>query len=118
MTNSFDDRLAAVLAPPDREPDRDFVLRVTAGIALADRLEARRSALIRSLAGQLAAIASVAASIMILGRSPAVARFAAESPPGTLAALLVSFSFVAVLLVPGIMRGTGGRSWRLEIART
>ena len=107
MTDPFEAKLAAMLAPPEREPDRAFVMQVRANIVLAERLEARRKALVQRLLGQLAAIAAIAAAVTLVGLSPEVARVAAESGPGTLLALLVSFSFVAVLLVPAMSRRAG-----------
>ncbi len=118
MTDAFERSLAAMLAPPEREPDRAFVLRVNTNIALAQRLEAQRSALVRGLLGQFAAVAAMAAAVMLVGQSPAVARFAAESGPEMLLALLVSFSFLAVLLVPGIARGAGVGGLGREFAST
>ena len=118
MTDPFEARLAATLAPPEREPDRAFVLQVRANVLLAERLEASRKALVRRLIGQFAAVAAVAAAVALVGLSPPVARLAAESGPGTLLALLLSFSFVALLLVPAMSRTTTRFAAQRGFART
>ena len=117
MAEPFDIALAAMLAPPERGPDRAFVRRISAAVALEQRLAARRSQLLRRLAGQFSAFAAMAAAVLILGLAPAISRVAAESPPQTLIVLLVSFSFLLVLMVPGVRARTGLRHGPRAIAR-
>jgi hypothetical protein len=98
MVERFDDVLKAVLAPPDRPPDRRFVLRVQAAIMLEERLAARRSSLVRELAKQLVALAAVAAGLWWIGRAPPVASLFAESPAVALTAVLAGFGLLVAIL--------------------
>ena len=98
MADEFDLFLSDALAPPDRDPDRSFVRRVQARIAVEDRLRAERTALLSGLLLKLCALAAFAGALLWLSRSPAVAELAAESPAILLAALLIAFSLLMVLL--------------------
>ena len=96
MADSFDGFLAAALAPPERAPDRAFVAGVQARIAFEQRLGAQRRAVTRRLAAELWAVAVIAAALIILGRSDAIAGFAAQSPAPALAILLSMFALTIV----------------------
>lgn len=98
MTDEFGRFLEAALAPPDRLPDRKFVARVQAGIALEERLAAQRSALIRDLLVQLIALGAVAVGLWWIGRAAPVASWFSQSPAAGLAILLALFSLLVVLL--------------------
>jgi hypothetical protein len=101
MPDPFDRLLSEALAPSDRPPDRAFVIRVQARIALEERLEAQRRSLASGLAKQLLALGAVAAGFWLLGRSAPVASWFAESPAVGLAVLLTAFGFLAGLLAFG-----------------
>jgi hypothetical protein len=94
MADEFERFLGAALAPPEREPDRRFVLRVQAHIALEERFAARQRALIIGLAKQVAALLVVAVSIWWVARAGPVADWFARSPALALATLLAGFIFL------------------------
>jgi hypothetical protein len=98
MTDGFHDFLKSELAPPDRAPDRSFVTRVQAAIALEERLAAHRSSLVRGLVKQLVALAGIAAGLSWVGKAAPVASWFAGSPAVGLTVLLAAFAFVIVLL--------------------
>ena len=98
MTDEFDRYLARALAPAERDPDRRFVARVQATIALDERFRTERRATLSALAIEVGALLMVAAGLVWLGQAPAVAGFADESPWLALAALLAGFSLLVVLL--------------------
>ena len=94
----FDSFLASALAPEPRQPDRAFVARVQARIALDEQMAAERRRSLAHFAGQLLALGAVAAAIACLGRAAPVASFFAAAP-GVLV-LLLAFLFLVVLLSP------------------
>lgn len=98
MTDPFDRLLKAALAPPPRDPDALFVMRVRALVALDSRLRAERRALMRSVVLQALGLASVGAGMAWLGRAGSVAAFVDASPAIALAALLAGFALVVVAL--------------------
>ena len=106
MPDEFDDFLAQALAPPDRDPDRAFVSRVQARIRIEERLEAERRGLLSLVPLHLIGIASIAAGLSWLVRSPAIAQSVGQSPAVLLVILLAAFIFVALLfsVTPGASR--------------
>ncbi|HWJ58192.1 MAG TPA: hypothetical protein VNR68_00895 [Sphingomicrobium sp.] len=98
MTDDFESALAQALKPEEREPDRQFVLRVQTAILLEERLTAERRALGASLAKQLLGLVAVAAAIVVVSRSAAVEDWFQRSPGIGLAALIVGFGLVAILV--------------------
>lgn len=97
MSDEFERFLEDALAPDARPPDRMFVARVQARIALDERLDAERRGMLRQLAVQTAALAGVAAGLLWLGRAEAVDRFFADSPSLALCALLSLFALLLVV---------------------
>ena len=98
MTDKFDRHLRVALTAPDRLPDRRFVLRVQAAIALEERLARERVSLVRELAKQIVAVGAVAAGIWWVSRSAPVAAWLAHSPAVALAILLTGFAFLVAIL--------------------
>jgi cytochrome bd-type quinol oxidase subunit 2 len=98
MSDPFERFLTTALAPEARSPDRLFVVRIQARIALDERLEAQRRGMLRQLAAQVAALLAIAAGMLWLGRAEAVDRFFADSPSLALCALLAIFALLLVLL--------------------
>jgi hypothetical protein len=109
VADDFDERLASALSPPERFPDRNFVARVQARIALEDQLAEERRTLIMSLASQVAALLAVTAGIALVARAPFLAGLFAESPGIGLAILLMLFSFVVLSLAAGGPAGWASR---------
>jgi hypothetical protein len=97
MTDEFDRFLARSLAPEERAPDRRFVARVQARIALDQRLHAEQANALRLLGIEVIALLAVAAGLVWLARAAPVARFFAESPAIALALLLAGFGLLLVL---------------------
>ena len=97
MADEFDRFLKSALAPADRLPDRKFVERVQAGIALEERLTAQRSGLIRELVQELMALAAVAAGLWFIARAEPVAIWFTQSPATGLSILLVAFGGLVAL---------------------
>ena len=104
MSRDFDHFLASALAPASRDPDRRFVLRLQARIALEERLSAERRSLKVDLLKQLAALLAVAAGIFCIARSAAVTSLFFEAPALVLALLLAAFALVVALI--GMRPGT------------
>jgi len=106
MADEFESFLSARLAPGEGAPDRRFVSRVQAHIAVEDRLAADRRSVIRRLGLELLGLAAVAAALWWLGRAAPIADLAAESPAVALIALLSIFALVvaALSLQPGDRR--------------
>jgi hypothetical protein len=98
MTDQFDRHLKAALAPPERSPDRKFVLRVQAAIALEERLAGQRASLLRGLGKQIIAVGAVAAGIWWVSRAAPVSAWLAQSPAAALAILLTGFAFLVAIL--------------------
>lgn len=103
MADQFESSLSDALAPPMRAPDRQFVARVQAQIALDARLGAERRSVLQRLSAELLGLATVTAALVWLGRAAPIADFAADSPELALSALLSIFSLVvaAVSFQPG-----------------
>jgi nucleoside phosphorylase len=98
----LDNLLSEALAPPEGPADRGFVLRVERSVAEEERYRKWRSAFLRQLASEAAALAAVGGSFAMLSRVPAVAVLLSDSPGLIWAALLL------LLLVWGLVRGRGG----------
>ena len=98
MTDPFDSFLVAALAPQGRAPDRAFTLRVNAAIAVEDRLRAERRLALRELGLQVVGVFSVAAALVGMLQSEAIAELAGGYPPLTLGGLLVLFALLLGLL--------------------
>lgn len=98
MADEFDLLLSSALAPTEREPDRRFVAKVQARIALEGRLAARERSMVADFAKQLVALMVVAASFWWLGRAATLAQSFAESPALGLAILLAGFIFLVGVL--------------------
>jgi hypothetical protein len=99
MADEFDRFLASALSPRERDPDRQFVAKVQAHIALEDRFAARQRSLIAGFVKQLFALAVITASIWWLSLAEPVTSWFADSPAVGLAILVVGFSFLLVLVV-------------------
>jgi hypothetical protein len=97
MADEFERFLAEALSPAARAPDRSFVSRVQARIALDERLRHERSAMLRTLAIEVLAIAAVGAGLVWLTQAKPVAGFFADSPAVALAALILGFGFLVLL---------------------
>ena len=97
MADQFDRMLAEALAPEAGGPDRLFVARVQARVALDERLRAERRSVLRQLGIEVAALAAVAGAILWLTRAAPVAGFFAESPEVGLTALLSAFALLVLL---------------------
>jgi hypothetical protein len=97
MADDFDRFIASALAPPERAPDRQFVARVQAVVALEGRLAAQRRLLLPELLKQLAALSAVAAALWWIARAAPVASRFAESPALLLAILLAAFGLLVAL---------------------
>ncbi len=97
MADDFEHFLSAALAPEERWPDREFVARVQARIALEERFAAERSAIGAKLGIELLALIGVAAGLVWLARAPAITNLASESPALTLAILLTGFALLTAL---------------------
>ena len=98
MAEEFDRFLASALAPPERAPDRRFVARVQAQIALEERLNSERRALITRFVEQLAGLLAVAAGLWWISRAPLVSDWFAESPAVGLAILIAAFALLIGVL--------------------
>jgi hypothetical protein len=94
MADEFDWFLGEELAPPERRPDRQFVVRVQTHIALEDRFTAQQHSLIVGLVKQVVALIVVACAIWWVARAAPVADWFAESPAVALAILLAGFVFL------------------------
>src|SRR5687768_14247911 len=94
MTDAFDRFIGAALAPPARDPDALFVLRVRALCALDARLRAERRAVARRIGLQALGLASLAAGLLWFGRATSVAAFFEQSPAIALPGLLAGFALL------------------------
>lgn len=113
MADEFDRFLQEALAPEGQGEDHRFVARVQAAVRIEERLKLERRGMVRNLILQLVALAAVAAAAMAIGRAPAVAAMASESP--WLAALILLTGFavlVALLSGKGAADSTSGRYFR------
>ena len=99
--DDFDEFLSNALAPPERDEDRAFVLRVQQRIRIDDALRASRAAAVERLLTGTAALVSVAGALLWFARSADAASIAAESPAPVLAGLILLFMSVVLLLAPG-----------------
>ena len=98
MPEDFDRFIASALSAPERAPDRRFVRLVESRIAMEQRLEGERRAMLGKLVQQLVALSAVAAALCWGVRAPLLASLFAESPGIGLAILLAVFAFVIALL--------------------
>src|SRR4051812_45545520 len=99
MPDQFDAFLTQALTPPKRDPDRQFVARVQARIAIDARLEAERRGILRGFGTQLLALIAVAAAVVGVGRAEPISRFAADSPVVVLCGLLAVFTLTVLLFI-------------------
>jgi hypothetical protein len=97
VPDEFDRFLGAALSPKERDPDRQFVARVEARIALEQQLARERRSLLAGLLKQLVALLAVAAGVWWVGRAAPVAMWVRESPEAALLLLLAAFVFLIVL---------------------
>ena len=101
MAEAFESFLSEVLAPPTRDPDRAFVAKVQARMALEQGMEAQRRALFGKFFRDLLGIAAVAAGLIVMGGSPELLAFASESPGAVLAIVAILFSFLLLVIGRG-----------------
>lgn len=99
MDDTFDALLAASLAPPERAPDRQFLLAVQARIALEERLAAERRAMIGGLTRQLAGLFALAAALWMFARADAVEVWATGAPAAAVLILVVAFGCAVALFL-------------------
>lgn len=107
--NEFDKFLAAALAPPVREEDHGFVLRVQQRIRIEEALRQSRASVFERLTAGIAALVAVAAALWWIAGSADAAAIAAESPAPVLAGLIVLFMSLVWLMAPAIGSPTGPR---------
>lgn len=98
MADEFNAFLREALAPPPGDEDHLFVARVHGAVRLEEQLRAERSGIVRSLLLQLLALAAVAAALLLVGRAPAGAALAGESPWMVALILVAGFSLLLVLM--------------------
>lgn len=98
MEPDFEQLLAATLAPPNREPDVEFVLRVRLLCALDGRLRAERQARLGLFGRQALALAAFAAGLIWIGRAAPIEGFTGSSPALALIALLSVFAMLVAAL--------------------
>jgi hypothetical protein len=99
MTDDFDLFLQQSLAPPQREEDHSFVLRVQAAIGIEEGFRMRRRTALRRFGLELLALAAVTAGLLWVGRAAPIASWVSESP--WLAALVLISAFAMLLAVFG-----------------
>ena len=102
-SDSMDDRIAALLAAPEREPDEAFVLRVERAVLAERRLAAQRAAAWRRFRGEAAASLAVVVAFALLwhGAPDELPAGAQLFSPGT-AAVLILFLWFALGLRPAV----------------
>jgi hypothetical protein len=98
MADEFERMLSEALAPEARDPDRLFVARVQAGIALDERFAAERRSGLRQLGAEVLGLAAIAGGLLWLGRSEPISGFFAESPAIALAAVIAAFTLAVLVL--------------------
>lgn len=102
-SDSMDDRIAALLAVPEREPDEAFVLRVERALLADRRLAAQRSAAWRRFRGEAAASLAVVAAFALLWRgAPDALPVGAPMFSPAAAAVLILFLWFALGLKPAV----------------
>ena len=97
MNKSFDDFLKQSLAIPVGAPDRAFVVRVQARIALDEHWRVRRRDAVRQLTLEIVAVGAIAGALVWVSRAAAVSDFIALFPA---AALCVMLSAFGLLILP------------------
>src|SRR3954447_20364587 len=107
MTDDFDEFLSHALAPREREEDHLFVERVQAAIRIDQRLRLVRVGLVRRLVRDLLAVLTLAAGVLWLARSPAVASVSGDSL--ALGALMLCASFGVLVVTLSIDDGGADR---------
>lgn len=98
MADPFDSFLAEALAPPSRHPDRGFVARVQAAVALEARLEAERRSILRRFLAELIALVAVAGGLVWAARAEPLMAIASESPWLLMCGLLSIFVLIVAAL--------------------
>ena len=98
MADEFETFLTDALAPPARDPDREFVTRVQTRIAIEQRLLAERRTMLRRLGVELMGLAAIAAGLVLLARTEAIASLAAQSPGLAMVALVSVFALVVTAI--------------------
>jgi hypothetical protein len=98
MADPFDSFLSEALAAPRRDPDRQFVARVQARVALEARLEAERRSILRRFASQLIALVAIAGGLVWAARTEPLVAIASESPWLLMCGLLSIFALVVAAL--------------------
>jgi polyferredoxin len=107
MTDDFDRMLGAALAPPVRDPDAAFAMRVRALCILDAKLVRERRAALRLLFVQLLALIAVGAGLAWLGRAPAIADLASASPALVMTVLLAGFALLVIVMAAPSRSGIG-----------
>jgi hypothetical protein len=101
MADEFDRFLERALAPDERDPDRQFVARVQARIALEQQFAAQRRSLVAEFLRQLAAVAAIAAALWWIARAAPINSPSSGSPALALAVLLTAFGLLVALFSAG-----------------
>jgi len=101
MADELETFLSDALAPPARDPDREFVTRVQTRIAIEQQLHAERRTILRRLGVELIGLAAIAAGLLVLARTEAIATLTAQSPGLAMVALVSIFALiVSAIAVP------------------
>lgn len=103
MTDDLDLRLKALLAAPEREPDRGFAERVRIAVVAEERMRAARSAAWRRFGTEMIAAAVALLSFVLLAKATPAGESAREIPlfsPASAGLLLLAL-WVAVAMRPG-----------------
>ncbi len=102
-SDPMDDRIAALLAVPEREPDETFVLRIERAVLADRRLTAQRAAAWRRFRGEAAASLAVVAVFALLWRgAPDGLPVEATMFGPAAAGVLILFLWFAVGLRPAV----------------
>jgi hypothetical protein len=98
MAEEFETFLSDVLAPPARDPDREFVTRVQTRIAIEHELHAERRTMLRRLGVELIGLAAIAAGLLVLARTEAIATLTAQSPGLAMVGLVSIFALIVTAI--------------------
>ena len=102
-SDPMDDRIAALLAVPEREPDEAFVRRIERAVLADRRLAAQRAAAWRRFRGEAAASLAVVAAFALLWRgAPDSLPIGAQIFSPAAAAVLILFLWFALGLRPAV----------------
>jgi hypothetical protein len=105
VSDDFERLLGEALAPVCRDPDAQFVMRISARIVFEQRIAEQRGAELRTFGIQMLALVAITSGLVWLVHAAPATKLLANVPGAALAVLCAAFGLV-VTIIAGQQDGT------------